>query len=168
MIGIEQLKRLLPHRYPMLLVDRVIELDPGRRIVAEHAVSGNEVWFREVATTEDPHAYGYPWVLVLESWAQAAGVLVTRDRPNPDVQTGEVMLFGAMAGVEVSDVPALPGDVLRHEVRLLGALSDTVIFEGESRVGARVVLVVERAVMALRPAEVLQARNEPAALGAGG
>ena len=61
----------LPHRYPMLLVDRVVELEKGRRIVALKNVSINEPFF----TGHFPHVPVMPGVLIVEALAQAAGIL---------------------------------------------------------------------------------------------
>ncbi|QTR04504.1 3-hydroxyacyl-ACP dehydratase, partial [Saccharothrix algeriensis] len=93
----------------------------------------------------------YPKVLLVESWCQSAGVLVAWADPNPDVLSGQVMLFGSMADIEFL-APVLPGSVLEHRVRLVRALSDTVIFEGEALVDGETVLRVGRVVMAMRPA----------------
>ncbi|GGQ06520.1 3-hydroxyacyl-ACP dehydratase FabZ family protein [Streptosporangium pseudovulgare] len=150
-LGLADIKRVLPHRYPMLLVDRVTDLVPGVGLTAYKAVTANEPWYRDLADDADP---AYPRTLLVESWCQAAGVLVAWAEPNPDVLSGQVMLFGGMADIEFS-APVLPGDVLEHRVRLMRALSDTVLFEGESLVGGEPVLRVGRVVMAMRPAEEL-------------
>ncbi|WP_431774998.1 3-hydroxyacyl-ACP dehydratase FabZ family protein [Streptomyces cucumeris] len=154
MIGIDEIKRILPHRYPMLLVDRVDELTAGEGLVARKAVTANEPWYEGVSADADAEQYAYPSVLLIESWCQAAGVLAAWDKPNPDVLAGQVMLFGSIADVEFGR-PVLPGDVVEHRVRLVRALSDTVIFEGEALVDGEPVMRVGRVVMALRPAEEL-------------
>lgn len=151
MLSAARIAEILPHRFPMLLVDRVTELEPGRGLTALKAVTVNEPWYREL-----PAGHGYPAVLLIESWCQAAGVLAAWDSPNPDVLSGQVMLFGSMSGIRFHG-EVLPGDVVEHHVRLVRALSDTVIFEGESLVAGRRVLEAERVVMAMRPAEVLSA-----------
>ena len=150
-LGVADIKRLLPHRYPMLLVDRVTDLVPDVGLTAYKAVTVNEPWYRERAEDGDP---AYPPVLLIESWCQAAGVLAACARPNPDVLRGQVMLFGGMSDVEFL-APVLPGTLLEHRVRLLRDLGDTVLFEGESLVGGEPVLRVGRVVMAMRPATEL-------------
>jgi 3-hydroxyacyl-[acyl-carrier-protein] dehydratase len=151
MLSTSEIKKVLPHRYPMLLVDRVTELEPGLRLTAHKAVTCNEPWYQELAADGD---HGYPEVLLIESWCQSAGVLAVWDRPNPDVLSGHVMLFGGMAGIRFL-APVMPGDLLEHHVRLVRALSDTVIFEGGTVVGSRAVMEVGRVVMAVRPASKL-------------
>ncbi|MGW3040425.1 3-hydroxyacyl-ACP dehydratase FabZ family protein [Kitasatospora sp. NPDC001159] len=151
-IGQAGIRRVLPHRFPILLVDRVLELVPGERITAVKAVSCNEPWYRAAADDED---FAYPQVLLMESWCQAAGLLATWEDPNPDVMAGRVMLFGGVSGVEYHR-PVLPGDLLEHRAVIVRALSDTLIITGRSLVDGEPVLTVESAVLTFRPAEELR------------
>jgi 3-hydroxyacyl-[acyl-carrier-protein] dehydratase len=157
-IDIRGLRARLPHRHPMLLVDRVTEVAPGERLVAVKAVAGNEPWYRSLPDDAPAAAYAYPPSLLVESWCQAAGVLATWDRPNPDVLAGDVMLFGSVSEVAFG-APVLPGTVVEHHVRLVRALGDTLVFEGESLAGADRVLTVGQVLMAMRPADSL--RRQP-------
>ena len=96
--------RILPHRYPFLLVDRVIEFEPGKRLVARKNVTSNEPFFNG----HFPAAPVMPGVLIIEALAQAAGLLVAYDRPtNPD----EYLLFAGIDNVRFR-LPVVPGDVL--------------------------------------------------------
>ncbi|MBC6447465.1 3-hydroxyacyl-ACP dehydratase FabZ family protein [Actinokineospora xionganensis] len=155
MITAADIRRVLPHRYPMLLVDAVTELVPGERLTARKAVTVNEPWYAGLPDDLRAEQLAYPEVLLLESWAQAAGLLATWAEPNPDVLAGKVMLFGGMSGVEYLR-PVLPGDVVEHRVTVQRALSDTVMFEGDSAVDGATVMTVSRMVMAFRPAGVLR------------
>ncbi|MFD1147572.1 3-hydroxyacyl-ACP dehydratase FabZ family protein [Saccharothrix hoggarensis] len=155
MITAADIRRVLPHRYPMLLVDAVTELVPGVRLTARKAVTVNEPWYADLPVDLRAEQLAYPEVLLVESWCQAAGVLATWDAPNPDVLAGQVMLFGGISDVRF-ERPVLPGDVLEHRVVVQRALTDTVMFEGESVVGDEVVMTVSRVVMAFRPAEALR------------
>lgn len=168
MLTISAIKKVLPHRYPMLLVDRVDELVPGERLVAVKAVTCNEPWYQDLAEDAGDEEHAYPQTLLVESWCQAAGVLAAWDKPNPDVMSGQVMLFGSISDV-VLHRPVLPGEVLEHRVRLVRALSDTVIFEGECLSAGETVMEVGRVVMAMRPAEELTGAlpTAPAPVGAG-
>ena len=74
MLDIVQIMGILPHRYPFLMVDKVLEVEPGKRIVAVKNVTMNEPFFQG----HFPNEPVMPGVLQLEAMAQAAGVLVTR------------------------------------------------------------------------------------------
>jgi 3-hydroxyacyl-[acyl-carrier-protein] dehydratase len=149
----------LPHRYPMLMVDRVLTVEPGRRLSAVKAVTFAEPWYDGAGGDTPLQDLAYPHALLLESWGQAAGLLgssVGEAGTGPD----GVMLLGGAAGVRFHR-PVHPGDVLVHDVRLSRALSDTLVFEGESRVEGTTVFEVERMIMAFRPAALLRAEPLP-------
>jgi 3-hydroxyacyl-[acyl-carrier-protein] dehydratase len=156
MITVDEIKRVLPHRYPMLLVDRITELVPGERASGLKAVTCNEPWYEAVPDTAPAEAYHYPWTVLLESWCHVAGVLVAWEDPNPDVLDGMAMLLGGVTDAEYHR-PVLPGDVVEHHVRLARQVGETYMFEGESLVGDATVLTVGRLVMTMRPAAQLKA-----------
>ncbi len=160
MISTAEIRKLLPHRYPMLLVDRVLELVPGERVTAIKAVTCNEPWYERLGENLTDDQMAYPEVLLVESWGQSAGILAACEQPNPDVMAGQVMLVGAMSGVTFHR-PVYPGDVVEHRVRVFKALSDTVIFDGESLVDGEVVVTLSQMVMAFRPADRLNPAAEP-------
>ncbi|GAA0373414.1 hypothetical protein NE235_35480 [Actinoallomurus spadix] len=154
MIGVAQIRRIIPHRHPILLVDRVLEVEPGRSLTAAKAVTCSEPGFAE--DREE-----YPAALLIESWAQSAVLLSVWEQPNPDVLAGKVELAGAIDDVRFGR-PVLPGDVVEHRVRLVRAIADTSILEGESLVGASTVMSVGHFVVALRSIDVLRPETAPA------
>jgi UDP-3-O-[3-hydroxymyristoyl] N-acetylglucosamine deacetylase/3-hydroxyacyl-[acyl-carrier-protein] dehydratase len=107
-IDITGIMRLLPHRYPFLLVDRVIELDPGHKSVAIKNVSVNEPFFRG----HWPGQPIMPGVLIIEALAQAAGVLLSA---SVELRPGRVVLLASLDDVKLRR-PVVPGDQLRLEV----------------------------------------------------
>lgn len=109
---IEDIKRLLPHRYPFLLVDRVIELELGKRILAYKNITANE----EVFSGHFPGTAIFPGVLIIEAMAQAAGILsfATIDK-QPDDPT--LYLFAGVDGVRFKR-PVVPGDRLMLEAEI--------------------------------------------------
>ncbi|UFQ16224.1 MULTISPECIES: 3-hydroxyacyl-ACP dehydratase FabZ family protein [Streptomyces] len=163
-----EIKRRIPHRHPILLIDRVLDLEPGRQLTALKAVTCDEPWYEAVPDTADDTAYDYPAALVIESWCQAASLLLTADEPTPGANDatgthgtggtgGALMLFGGMSGVRLLR-PVRPGDVMRHRVRLSRSFGDTVMYEGESTVDGETVLEVDQIIIALRkPADVAPA-----------
>ncbi|MFI9010691.1 3-hydroxyacyl-ACP dehydratase FabZ family protein [Actinosynnema sp. NPDC053489] len=130
---------VLPHRYPMLLVDRVVDLVPGESLTALKAVTANEPCYAEDGPGD------YPATLLVESWCQAAVLLSSWDRPADD----RVVLFGAIADVEFHH-PVTPGCVVRHSVRVLDARGGTVAFTGHSEADGHVVMTVGRVVTTTR------------------
>lgn len=152
MMTIGEIKRLLPHRYPMLLVDRIVDVDPGVWLTALKAVTVNEPWYRAVPDDAAEDQHDYPVTLVLESWCQAAAVLANWDQPG--ACDGQVMLIGRVSEVEVRH-PVLPGDLLEHRVRLVHSNGSVLVFEGETLVGEEVVLTVGSLILTIRPARDL-------------
>src|ERR1019366_9171490 len=103
----------LPHRYPFLLVDRIVELEPVKRIVGLKNVTMNEHFFQG----HFPGAPVMPGVLILEAMAQVAGVMIYHDMPEDE--RGKKLIY--FTGVENAKFrrPVVPGDQLRIEVELL-------------------------------------------------
>ncbi|MBB0245801.1 beta-hydroxyacyl-ACP dehydratase [Streptomyces alkaliphilus] len=149
MITTEGVRAALPHRYPMLLVDRVTELGPDA-IRAIKAVTVNEPWYARLGPRATREDLAYPDFLLIESWTQTAGLLAKR--LAGDGVEGQVMLFGSMSDVGFHR-RVLPGDTVEHHVRLERAVNDTMIFEGGSRVDGEPVLTVGRVTVAFRPGE---------------
>ena len=121
--------KILPHRYPFLLVDRVLELDPGRRIVALKNVTCNEPFFQG----HWPGRPIMPGVLLIEALAQAAGVMFG-DLVDTDEQ---VALMVSINDVKIRR-PVVPGDQLLLEVTGLRVKSSTAHVKGVARVGEHV------------------------------
>ena len=115
MTGVATIERMLPHRHPMLLIDRVVEVAAGKSLVAHRRVTANEPCYAELPDDAD---HAYPPTLLVESWCQAAALLVCLDEPDPDVRTGRVMLFGRISGLRFgAAVP--PGSLVVHRARLV-------------------------------------------------
>lgn len=103
------IERIIPHRYPMLLIDRVIELEPGKRAVAIKNVTRNE-WFFEGHFPQQPIM---PGVLIIEALAQTGAVAAL----SAEQFQGKLGLFAGIDGVRFRRQVA-PGDQLRLEVTL--------------------------------------------------
>jgi 3-hydroxyacyl-[acyl-carrier-protein] dehydratase len=102
----------LPHRYPILLVDRVLELEVGKRIVALKNVTINEPFF----VGHFPHVPVMPGVLIVEALAQAAGILSFKTM-NRVSDENSVYYFVGIDGARFKR-PVVPGDQLRLEVEI--------------------------------------------------
>jgi len=151
MIDLAGIKQLIPHRHPMLLIDQVVEASPSS-VLAVKAITASEPWY---GSLPDHASHAYPWSLVLESWCQAAGVLVCLGKPHADVLEASVPLFGAVSGVHFGR-PAMPGDLLWHRARLLRATASAAVVAGECTSRRETVLRVERVVLAFRPANKVE------------
>jgi beta-hydroxyacyl-ACP dehydratase FabZ len=144
MMNINEIMKLLPHRYPMLLVDRIIELDPGKSIVGLKNVTANEQFFQG----HFPGAPVMPGVLIVEAMAQCAAVLFLRDIPERD---SKLFLFGGVDKARFRK-PVLPGDQLRLECEVLQRRANTVKLRGVAKVDGAVVAEAELlSVMVDRP-----------------
>ncbi len=128
-MDIREILEHLPHRYPMLLVDRVLECEPGKRILAIKNVTINEPFF----TGHFPHHPVMPGVLVIEALAQAAAILSFRTLgTKPDDQS--VYYF---VGIDEARFkrPVVPGDQLLLEVALERETRGLWKFAVQARVG---------------------------------
>lgn len=108
---IEWILSVLPHRYPILLVDRVLEIEPRKRIVAIKNVTINEPIF----TGHFPGRPVFPGVLLIEGMAQAGGLLLLQDVPD---RAKKLIYF---AGIDEAKFrrPVVPGDQVRYELEVL-------------------------------------------------
>ena len=127
---IQEIMRLLPHRYPFLLIDRVIEVEPKQRIVAIKNVTANE-----------PHFQGHfpdyplmPGVLMVEAIAQAGGALLLSEIPDRE---GKLMVFTGIDNAKFRR-PVTPGDQLRIEVTVLQWRSRAVKMHGVATVDGKI------------------------------
>jgi len=126
------IQRILPHRYPMLLVDRIVELEP-ERIVGIKNVTANEPFFAG-------HFPGFPvmpGVLIVEAMAQVAGVLVLQDLP------AQSAVF--LASIEQAKFrrPVVPGDQLRIEMKVVKRRANVAKMAGTASVDGAVVAEAE-------------------------
>jgi 3-hydroxyacyl-[acyl-carrier-protein] dehydratase len=149
-LDINEIMALLPHRYPFLLIDRVVELDRKTRVVALKNVTINE-----------PHFAGHfpsfpimPGVLIVEAIAQAGGTLLLMD--IPDAQD-KLMVFTTIENAKFRR-PVVPGDQLRIEVTILNWRSSAVKMRGAATVDGK--LACEATIMC---ALVPRAPKQPAA-----
>ncbi len=110
-MNIEQIKEYLPHRYPFLLIDRIVSFEKDKRVVAIKNVTVNEPFF----PGHFPHLHVMPGVLIVEAMAQAAAVLSLRSLGHKN--DGKwVYYFVGIDGARFKK-PVTPGDQLRIEVQ---------------------------------------------------
>jgi 3-hydroxyacyl-[acyl-carrier-protein] dehydratase len=112
-MDIGEILKYLPHRYPMLLIDRVVEIQPGESLVAIKNVSYNESYFQG----HFPNRPVMPAVIILEAMAQATGILVLRSMDKLPSEKS-IYYFVGIDGARFRR-PVEPGDQLRIEVKLI-------------------------------------------------
>ena len=132
-MNVQQIEALHPHRPPFLLVDRVIELELERRIVAVKCVTMNEPFF----TGHFPGQPVMPGVLILEALAQTAAILALASMPEAD-RAGKVTYFMAIDGARFRK-PVVPGDRLELHVEVLRNKGSVLKVKGEAKVEGQVV-----------------------------
>ncbi len=144
---IEEIKQYLPHRYPFLLIDRVLEWEANKRIVALKNVSANEPFFQG----HFPHYAVMPGVLIIEAMAQSAAMLGLLSLGQKD-DGSSVYYFVGIDGARFKR-PVRPGDQLVFEVEQLRLSRGMGKFKAVARVGGDVVSEAEL-LCALRPVAV--------------
>lgn len=127
MLDIEKILKVLPHRYPFLLVDRVLELKKGESIVAIKNVTYDEPFFQG----HFPSLKVMPGVLVIEAMAQAGGILLYHSLPYPD---RKIVLLSKVDKTKFRK-PIVPGDQVRLEVVLLKLKRKFAQISGKAFVG---------------------------------
>ncbi len=135
LIDITQIIEILPHRYPFLLVDRVVEFQPRQRIVAIKNVTINEPFFQG----HFPGAPVMPGVLILEAMAQTAGVMMYQEVTDHHTK---LMYFTGADKVKWRQ-PVFPGDTLRMELTVLRMKSRYIKLRGEAFVDGQLVAEAE-------------------------
>lgn len=126
-MSVVEIASYLPHRFPFLLLDRIVEFEPRHRIVALKNVTANEPFFQG-------HFPGFPimpGVLVLEAMAQAGALMILFEDANPE---SRLIFFTGVDGARFRH-PVVPGDQLRLEVEVLRFRSNAGRMQGRAMVG---------------------------------
>lgn len=134
MMEISEIQKILPHRYPFLLVDRIVEIKNGEKIVGLKNVTINEQFF----VGHFPGRPIMPGVLIVEAMAQVGGILILKEAKKQ----GEVVYFMAIDGVKFRR-PVVPGDQLRFEVNILKKKGKVCKMRGEAFVDNKLVAEAE-------------------------
>ena len=134
---VRKIMTFLPHRYPFLLVDRILDLVPGERVTAIKNVTFNEPFFQG----HFPGAPVMPGVLIVEAMGQAGGVLAYESNPEENPSQFLIYLMG-LDKVKFRK-PVVPGDQLIMELTILKQRGRTVKMGGVSKVDDKIVAEAE-------------------------
>jgi beta-hydroxyacyl-ACP dehydratase FabZ len=141
MLSIQDVMNLLPHRYPFLLIDRILEFEPGKRVVGLKNVTINEPFFQG-------HFPGHPimpGVLLLEAMAQTGGVLALKSIPEEEVSK-KVLYFMSIDKAKFRK-PVTPGDQVRFELTMIRERGAVKSFKAVATVDGAVVAESEMMAM---------------------
>ena len=137
-LDIQRILGMLPHRYPFLLIDRVLEYEKGKSLAAIKNVTTNEPYFQG----HFPHLKVMPGVLLVEAVAQAGGILIFLSIPEPEKK---ISFLSKLDKVKFRK-PVVPGDQVRLEVEMLKMKTRFCHVRGRAYVDGEI--VVEGEVMA--------------------
>ena len=135
LLDITQIQSILPHRYPFLLVDRIVDYEPGKRVVGVKNVTLNEPFF----VGHFPGAPVMPGVLIVEAMAQTAGVMMLASLPDRETK---LVFFTGIDGAKFRR-PVVPGDQLRLELTVLKLRPRYIKLRGEAYVDGQLVAEAE-------------------------
>ena len=124
-LDINEIKKILPHRYPMLLVDRILEVEPMKRAVGIKNITANEMQF----LGHFPNEPIMPGVLLIEAMAQVGGIAML----YPEENRGKIALFGGMDNIKFKKM-VVPGDQMIMKANLLKVHGDYGKLHAESYV----------------------------------
>jgi len=134
-LDVNEIQRIIPHRYPFLLVDSVVDLEPGKRIVGIKNVTINEPFF----AGHFPGAPVMPGVLIIEAMAQVGAILVLKDLPDREKK---LLYFAGIDQVRFRQ-PVVPGNQLKLVVEILKLRPRYGKLKGEAYVGETLVAEAE-------------------------
>ena len=127
MMSLEEIKKILPHRYPFLLVERVLEVQKGKYCKALKNISGNE----EIFQGHFPSQAVLPGVMIIEALAQTAGIVIHSGKE--DASSSEIVFF---AGIDKAKfrIPVVPCVQLVLETNMINQRRNFWVFEGKASV----------------------------------
>lgn len=125
-LDFEEIKRIIPQRFPFIMIDRVLEIEPGKRAVAVKNISGNDMVF----VGHFPEKAVMPGALIIEAMAQTAIVLFATNKKRGEEDKKRIYYFGSVKARFLH--PAVPGDQLKIKVENVKSLPNGAYVSGEA------------------------------------
>lgn len=145
MLDIRDIQKILPHRYPFLLVDRVTSMELGKYIIAYKNVSISEPVFQG----HFPDHPIYPGVMILEGMAQAGGILALQSSGfTPEEILQKVIYFMSIDNAKFRH-PVKPGDVLEYKIEIIKLRKNLIVLDGKAYVDDKLVSEAELKAMVM-------------------
>lgn len=135
-LDIEQIKQYIPHRYPFLMLDRVIDIQPGKSLTAIKNISINEPIFQG----HFPQLAVFPGVLMVEAMAQASGILACMSAVDPERKAEDLYVFAGIDKTRFKKI-VVPGDQLQLKIELLHERHNFSVFKTQGTATVDGVLV---------------------------
>jgi 3-hydroxyacyl-[acyl-carrier-protein] dehydratase len=145
MLDIIEIQKILPHRYPLLLVDRVTSMELGKDIVAYKNISISEPAFQG----HFPGHPIYPGVMILEGMAQAGGILALKSSGFSEAELQEKVIYFMSIDNAKFRSPVKPGDVLEYRISILKLRKNLIVLEGKAYVDDKLVSEAELKAMVM-------------------
>lgn len=134
MLGVKEIQEIIPHRYPMLLLDKVEEIIPGESAIAYKAVTYNEPFF----IGHYPNEPVMPGVLIIEALAQTGAVAML----SHEDYKGKIILFGGINKAKFRDM-VLPGSILKLETKIIKKKGPLGVGEAKAYIDNKLVVEAE-------------------------
>ncbi|HXX81932.1 MAG TPA: 3-hydroxyacyl-ACP dehydratase FabZ [Thermodesulfovibrionales bacterium] len=125
-LDFEEIKKILPQRFPFIMIDRVLEIDPGKHAIAVKNISGNDMVF----LGHFPEKAVMPGALILEAMAQTAIILFAAGKEKQDQRKKPIYYFGSVKARFLH--PAVPGDQLKIKIESVKTLPSGAYVSGEA------------------------------------
>lgn len=125
-LDFEEIKKLIPQRFPFLMIDKVLEVEPGKNAIAVKNISGNDMVF----LGHFPEKAVMPGALIIEAMAQAAIILFAAGKQDPETGKKPLYYFGSVKARFLH--PAMPGDQLKIKVENVKSLPTGAYVSGEA------------------------------------
>jgi 3-hydroxyacyl-[acyl-carrier-protein] dehydratase len=150
----DDIRKILPHRYPMLLVDAITSMEKWERITGLKAVTGTEGCYKDIPDGSPREAYAYPLCLMMESFGQTGGVLINQKRVEENAPKDVVMLAAGCTSFKLIE-EVYPGDTMEHRVILDKDMPDFAVIGGEIWVRGKMIAEIEAMIVAYRAPDVI-------------